>query len=66
MLRRFKSTIIGALLISSAHAQQSYQAELMRSDGHHIFFNLLEVKGSNGLRWTIKNADERIQVNSCW
>jgi len=45
-------------------AQQSFRAEIKRADGYNTIFNLYEYRSANSIKWVIKNADERIQVNS--
>lgn len=51
---------LGAL---SAQAQKDYRAELKRADGYAIVFNIVEYRTPKGLKWTIRNADEKLQVN---
>ena len=63
MKKKYILIIVSVLQFSFLQAQQSYRAEVRRTDGLHIVFNMLEVNSQAGLKWTIRNADERIQVN---
>jgi thiol-disulfide isomerase/thioredoxin len=45
------------------HAQTAYRGEIRRADGNHIVFNMEEKMEQGKLKWTIRNAEERLEVS---
>ena len=55
--------LVAVTFVTPVDAQIIYRGEIRRADGNHIVFNMEEKTEQGRLKWTIRNAEERLEIS---